>query len=136
LRLEEAPVGAVDGGELVALEVNMRQPGGAVVDMWNWAGDIDFYRAWAEVVARGTTTVSSANPFYVMWSGRKPGRPYRLTHEEVLSRFGSLLIHHDRVDDVFATAMGAYGYILRDPELDVLLQASAEILGIASVETT
>jgi ATP-grasp domain-containing protein len=116
-------------GELVALEVNMRQPGGAVVDMWNWAGDVDFYRAWAEVVVSGTTTISSAKPYYVLWSGRKPGRPYRLGHDEILRRFGSVLVHHDRVDDVFATAMGSYGYILRDSSLDTLLAASAEILG-------
>ena len=116
------------GGQLVALEVNMRQPGGAVVDMWNWAGDVDFYRAWAEVVVRGTTTISSVKPWYVLWSGRKPGRPYRLTHDEILATYGALLIHHDRVDDVFATAMGSYGYMLRDPSLETLLAASAAIL--------
>ena len=27
-------------GDLAALEVNMRQPGGLTVDMWNWANDI------------------------------------------------------------------------------------------------
>ena len=116
------------GGELVALEVNMRQPGGAVVDLWNWAGDIDFYRAWAEVVARGTTTVSSDKPYYVMWSGRKPGRAYRLSHEEVADRYRDLLVHVERVDDVFATAMGSFGYVLRDPSLETLLEASAAIL--------
>jgi hypothetical protein len=116
-------------GELVALEVNMRQPGGATVDMWNWAGDVDFYRAWAEVVVHGTTAISSVKPWYVLWSGRKPGRPYRLSHDDVVQRFADLLIHQERVDDVFATAMGSYGYILRDPSLDRLLAASAEILG-------
>jgi hypothetical protein len=118
------------GGELVALEVNMRPPGGAVVDMWNWAGDVDFYRAWSEVVAHGTTTISSAKPNYILWSGRKPGRPYRLGHEEIVDRLGHLLVHVERVDDVFATAMGSFGYILRDPALDVLLEASAEILAL------
>ena len=118
-------------GTLVALEVNMRQPGGAVVDMWNWAGDIDFFRAWAEVVVHGTTTVSSTKANYVLWSGRKPGRPYRLSHDEVARRFEGLLIHVERVDDVFATAMGSFGYILRDPSLQVLLEASAEILALA-----
>jgi len=118
-------------GQLVALEVNMRQPGGAVVDMWNWAGDIDFFRAWAEVVVDGTSSVSSSKPNYVLWSGRKPGRPYRLTHAEVAERFSDLLIHVERVDDVFATAMGSFGYILRDPDLATLLQASAEILAPA-----
>ena len=118
-------------GTLVALEVNMRQPGGAVVDMWNWAGDIDFFRAWAEVVVHGTTTVSSEKPNYILWSGRKPGRPYRLSHDEIVRRFGELLIHVERVDDVFATAMGSFGYILRNPSLDVLQEASAEILSLA-----
>ncbi len=122
-------------GRLVALEVNMRQPGGAVVDMWNWAGDIDFFRAWAEVVATGTTTVSSDKPNYVLWSGRKPGRPYRLSHGEVVDRFREVFIHLERVDDVFATAMGAFGYILRSPDLDTLLQASEEILALAPRET-
>jgi hypothetical protein len=123
------------GGELVALEVNMRPPGGAVVDMWNWAGDVDFFRAWAEVLVHGSTAISSAKPFYVLWSGRKPGRPYRLTHDEVAERFADLLIHVERVDDVFATAMGAFGYILRHPDLDTLLGASAEILGLATAAT-
>ena len=118
------------GNELVALEVNMRPPGGAVVDMWNWAGDVDFYRAWAEVVAGGTTSIPSANPFYVLWSGRKPGRPYRLTHEQVIDRFGTLLVHVERVDDVFATAMGSFGYVLRGPSLEPLLAASGEILAL------
>ena len=49
-------------GSLAALEVNMRQPGGLTVDMWNWANDIDFYRAWAEVVVGGTTEVRTRAP--------------------------------------------------------------------------
>ena len=118
-------------GRLVALEVNMRPPGGAVVDMWNWAGDVDFFRAWAEVMVHGTTSITSEKPWYVLWSGRKPGRPYRLTHEDVVDRFGALLLHVERVDDVFATAMGSFGYILRGPALDVLLAASQEILALA-----
>jgi biotin carboxylase len=118
------------GGELVALEVNMRPPGGIVVDMWNWAGDVDFYRAWAEVVVGGTATISSDKPAFVLWSGRKPGRRYGLGHEEIVTRFGHLLIHVERVDDVFATAMGSFGYVLRGPNLDVLLEASAEILAL------
>jgi hypothetical protein len=118
-------------GDLAALEVNMRQPGGLTVDMWNWAGDLDFYRAWAEVVVRGTTTLPRERPWYTMWAGRKAGRSYRLSHEDVVRRFGRLLIHHERVDDVFATALGNYGYILREPRLEPLLGAAHEILARA-----
>jgi hypothetical protein len=75
-------------------------------------------------------------PSYVLWSGRKPGRPYRLSHDEVADRYRDLLIHVERVDDVFATAMGSFGYILRHPDLDTLLEASAEILALAPRQAT
>jgi ATP-grasp domain-containing protein len=121
----------VADGTLVALEVNMRQPGGLTVDMWNWANDIDFYRAWADVVVNGTTTVPTKRPWYTMWVGRKVGRTYRLTHDEVVAAMGPLLIHHERIDDVFATAIGNYGYILRGPDLEPLQDAAHRILAVA-----
>ena len=35
------------------------------------------------------------------------------------------------MDDVFSTALGNYGYIMRDPRLDPLLAASNQILARA-----
>jgi hypothetical protein len=119
-------------GDLAALEVNMRPPGGITVDLWNWANDIDFYRAWAEVLVRGTATVETTRPYYCLWSGRKYGRTYRLSHEEVLDRFRPLVVHSERVDDVFSAAIGNVGYVLRDPALEPLLAANAEIEALAA----
>jgi hypothetical protein len=118
-------------GELAALEVNMRQPGGLTVDMWNWANDIDFYRAWADVLVRGTARVATDRPYYCLWSGRKTGKRYRLSHDEVLERFKPLLVHFERVDDVFSAAIGNFGYILRHQALEPLLAANAEIEALA-----
>jgi hypothetical protein len=100
--------------------------------MWDWANEIDFYRAWAEVVVRGTTTVRTDRPYYCVWAGRKAGKPYRLDHQGVLDRFGTLLVHHERMDDVFAPAIGNYGYILRGPDLGPLATAAAEIQELAT----
>jgi hypothetical protein len=122
-------------GDLAALEVNMRQPGGLTVDMWNWANDIDFYRAWADVVTRGTASITTTRPYYCLWSGRKAGKVYAMSHEEVVARFGRLLVHHERVDDVFSAAIGNFGYILRDPSLETLLAANAEIEALAPATT-
>lgn len=118
-------------GELAALEVNMRQPGGLTVDMWDWANDIDFYRAWADVLVQGTANLPTKRPYYCFWSGRKTGKAYRLSHAEVLERFGGLLVHYERVDDVFSPAIGNFGYILRDPSLEPLLAANREIGALA-----
>ena len=122
----------LDDGTLAALEVNMRQPGGLTVDMWNWANDIDFYRMWAEVVVRGTTSARARRPWYCLWAGRKTGRSYVLSHEQVLGRFGGVMVHHQRIDDVFASAIGNYGYILRGRELDPLRQAAGEIEAVST----
>jgi hypothetical protein len=122
-------------GELAALEVNMRQPGGLTVDMWNWANDIDFYRAWADVVVNATAVVATERPYYCLWSGRKVGKTYRLSHDEVVKRFRSLLVHFERIDDVFSAAIGNFGYILRDPSLERLLAANREIEALAAGPT-
>jgi hypothetical protein len=118
-------------GTLRAVEVNMRQPGGYTVDMWNYQNDADVYRAWAQIVVHGTTDVANERLWAVLWAGRKHGRTYRLSHGEVVARFAALLIQHAPMDDIFAAAIGNEGYILRGPELAPLQAAAAEILAVA-----
>ena len=112
---------------LVALEVNMRQPGGLTVDMFNYANDIDFYGAWAEVITTGHVELHVTRPYHCLYAGRKAGRVYRLEHEDVRRRFADLIVHHERIDDVFSAAIGNYGYIIRDPDLEPLLEAAGAI---------
>jgi hypothetical protein len=121
-------------GSLVALEVNMRQPGGLTVDMWDYANEIDFYRAWARVVVHGTTQVATERPYACLWAGRKHGRPYRLSHDEALARAGDRLVVHARVEPVFAAAIGDDGFILRGPDLEELRAVAADIQARSSDE--
>jgi hypothetical protein len=95
--------------------------------MFDYANDFDFYRMWAEVVATGTTPRRTKRPYFCFYIGRKPGRMYRLGHEEILDRFASLVVHHERIDDVFATAIGSYGYLLRGPDEEPLHEAAREM---------
>jgi ATP-grasp domain len=118
-------------GRLVALEVNMRQPGGLTVDMWNYANDADFYRAWAQVVVHGTADIANQRPNAILWAGRKRERSYALSHDQVMARFPDLIVHHERVQDIFAAAIGNEGYILRSPDLEPLRAAATEILAPA-----
>jgi hypothetical protein len=115
-------------GSLRALEVNMRQPGGLTVDMWDWANDMDFYRAWAEVLVEGTTAIRPSRAFACLWAGRKDGHDYALTHDEVMRRFADLIVHHERMAGVFAAAIGSEGYIMKSPDLAVLRAAADEII--------
>jgi len=115
-----------DGG-LVALEVNVRPPGGLTVDMWNYQNDIDMYREWANLIVKGRTEARPTRPFFCAYVGRKSRLRYAHGVDEVLARFRGLVEHHQPIDDVFSTAMGNYGFVLRSPELVDIEEAAAFI---------
>jgi hypothetical protein len=119
-------------GSLVALEVNMRQPGGLTVDMWDYGNDIDFYRAWASVVVQGTVELLPSRANVVLWAGRKDDRVYRLSDAEIVRRYGDRIILHERVPGVFAAAIGAEGWMLKGPELEELRAAARDIQALAA----
>jgi hypothetical protein len=114
-------------GSLVPLEVNMRPPGGLTVDMMNWANDFDFYDLWGRVVVEGRSDVSVERPWCVLYAGRKNIRQYRLSHEEVMDRYGDLVLHHTGIEPAFAAALGDHGYVLRSAELQPLREAAVAI---------
>jgi len=114
-------------GGLVALEVNVRPPGGYTVDMWNYQNDLDLYREWGNLLVNGRIEARATRPYYVTWIGRKDRFQYARTAEELRRRLGPLLVHHARVEDIFARAIGNQGFILRAPELEPLVEAAAAI---------
>ena len=102
---------------LVALEVNMRPPGGLTTDMFNYANDIDVYAGWAELMVNGTATLPTSRPYHVAYVGRKSSRQYAHSHDAVLTECGEYLCHHQPIEGIFAAAIGNYGYLLRSPDL-------------------
>jgi hypothetical protein len=107
--------------KLVALEVNMRPPGGLTTDMFNYANDIDIYRQWARVVVGKPFQANPTRPYHCCYIGRKDHRTYQHNHDQVMSRAGGLLCHQERVQSVFRGAIGDHGYLLRSPELSEVL---------------
>jgi hypothetical protein len=114
-------------GGLMALEVNVRPPGGLTVDMWNYQGDLDLYREWGHLLVKGRIEAQPTRPFFVTWVGRKDRFRYAASTGELRDRLGGLLVHHTRVEDIFARAIGNEGFILRSPEREPLLEAAAVI---------
>ncbi|MGE5283458.1 MAG: ATP-grasp domain-containing protein [Actinomycetota bacterium] len=115
-----------DGG-IVALEVNLRPPGGLTTDMFNYANDIDIYREWARVIARNRFTAEWARPYYVGYVGRKRGKRYLHGHGEILAALGGLIVHHEEIDSIFRAAIGDYGYLVRSKDLDEVRAAARYI---------
>ena len=111
----------------MALEVNMRPPGGLTVMMFNYANDLDIYRQYAEVVVNNRFTAKVERPYHCCYIGRQFSDGYRLTHAEVLSRYRDILCHHEPISGVFAAAIGRHGYLIRSPDLAVVQAAAREI---------
>ena len=110
--------------KLVALEVNMRPPGGLTTDMFNYANNIDIYRQWARVMVGKPFQANTGRPYHCCYVGRKDHRSYRHPHQQVVQRAGDLLCHEERVQSVFRGAIGDHGYLLRSPDLGEVLSVA------------
>ena len=109
-------------GKLVALEVNMRPPGGMTTDMFNYANEIDIYREWANIIVHNRFTADYSRPFHCCYVGRKWNRTYTHTHEEIVQAFGECcLVNNEPISGIFSPALGNHGYLVRSPELDEII---------------
>jgi hypothetical protein len=117
----------LEDGALVALEVNMRPPGGLSVDMFNYANNMDLFREYANLLTSGEVSGKAKHPFFSTYVGRKQHIHYRLSHDEVLHRYGPFIAHHEAINSIFSAALGDYGYILRHPDLKALLEVAQGI---------
>jgi hypothetical protein len=112
---------------IVALEVNMRPPGGLTTDMFNYANDIDIYREWANMVVNGRFEAKWSRPYHCGYVGRKEGKPYVHSHAEVLRHLGPVVVHHEAINSVFRPAIGDFGYLVRSPDEAAVREAARYI---------
>lgn len=108
--------------QYIALEVNMRPPGGHTTDMFNYACDIDIYRTWAELLVHGKTQFDYRREYHCCYASRKDNLRYVHGHEEILSRYGRFIVQVEKVPGVFSSALGDIGYIFRTADLDQILE--------------
>lgn len=104
-------------GKIIALEVNMRPPGGMTTDMFNFSNDIDIYREWANVIVHNHFAAQPSRAYHCAYIGRKFNQVYARSHEQILAEFADRIVHHENISGVFSAALGDYGYLVRSPDL-------------------
>ncbi len=112
---------------LIALEVNMRPPGGPTVDLWNYASEIDLYWEWANIVVNNRFVEQYTRKYHSCFVGRKYNKNYVHSHEEIMETLGYCIANTMEMPVVFSLAMGNYAYILRTPDL-AEAKAAAEFI--------
>ncbi len=114
-------------GRLLALEVNIRPPGGYMTDAINYSYDIDVYAEWANMVVSNRVSGDFRGRYFTAYASRKDRYAYRHGHDDVLAAHGGLIVRHNRIEDVFSRAMGNYAYQLRSTDPAKLRDAVAYI---------
>jgi len=111
-------------GSYVALEMNVRPPGGFTTDMMNYACDFDVYALWAAVIVGDSLDdFSYERKFHTAHAGRRHERAYAHSPEALLRELGDTVVTVTPIPDAFAVTMGNTAYLLRHRELEPLLDA-------------
>ena len=100
-------------GDYVGLEVNMRPPGGYTPDMMNFAHSTDVFQIWADMVAFDEARKPLGEQYYCAYAGRRDGRNYRHSHQEILDKYGPVMSMCERVPDALADDLCNQAYIAR-----------------------
>lgn len=102
-------------GDVVALEVNMRPCGGFTPDMINFGHNTNVYKIWADMIAFDSTTMPKGKDEFCGYAGRRDGKDFVLTHEQLLEKYKDSIKMEGRIPDVLSDAMGNQMYVATFP---------------------
>ncbi|MBO6158104.1 MAG: carbamoylphosphate synthase large subunit [Firmicutes bacterium] len=113
-RLTKAKPGLGEAGDFAALEVNMRPAGGYTPDMMDFAHSTDVYQIYADMVVLDRRMMPEADEhFYCVYASRKDGHVYRHTHQEIMEKYGSVMMMQEEMPPMNWPQMGRYMYTVR-----------------------
>jgi len=114
-------------GRWVALEVNIRPPGGLSMDLFNYANDMDLYKGYAEMILTGALHQTPSRNYFAAYIGRKHRQNYQLSHDEIMQKFSKEIIHHQNMAKIFYPVMGYGGYLVKSPDQQRIHELVREI---------
>ena len=114
-RLLEDHEGLGKKGDIMALEVNMRPCGGFTPDMINFANSTNVYKIWADMIAFDKSTMPVGERAFCAFAGRRDGKPFKYSHEEIMKMYGDQMRMVERIPDALSGAMGNQMYVANFP---------------------
>jgi carbamoylphosphate synthase large subunit len=127
-RLTQDQKGMGKKGDVVALEVNMRPSGGFTPDMINFAHSTNVYKIWADMIAFDRSTINSDEHAYCAYAGRRDGKDFVYSHEEIMEKYGENMKMVGRIPDVLSGAMGNQMYMARFETREGMDQFYSDVL--------
>lgn len=113
-RLTEDQEGLGRRGDLLGLEVNMRPSGGYSPDMINYAGSVDVYQMWADMVCQDRVFLDpQRRTYYCLFLGRRDFKQYLHEDAELRRDWAHRLVMDRRMPDALSGTMGNRLFMLR-----------------------
>ena len=110
-------------GDIVAIEVNMRSPGGNTPDLLCLALNGSYYDVYADTIAFNKSDISKYNDKYISISvNKKYDFQYAHTHEEISSKYNDSIKERGCYPKDFRDAMGDEFYFARFKTLEEALE--------------
>ena len=119
-RLTKDHEGLGKNGDVIALEVNMRPCGGFTPDMINFARATNVYKIWADMITFGSSLMPIGDHSYCAFAGRRDGKNFVMSHEDIMNRYGSCMKMVERIPDALAGAMGNQMYVAIFPTKEAM----------------
>jgi len=113
--------------KLVALEANLRPPGGVTVDMVNFAFSFDFYKQWANVLLNNKFDPPTEKSQYCCFTSRKYKVTYAHSHDEVMQKYSKQMKLAQELPACWWKVMGDYCYLFTTPTKQEMDEISAYI---------
>ena len=111
----------------MALEVNMRPCGGFTPDMINYAHSTDVYKIWADMIAFDESTKPKGESNHCAFAGLRDGKPFAMSHEDIMEKYGANIRMVDRIPDALSAAMGNQMYLATFPTEEELMAFYADV---------
>jgi len=106
-------------GDLVALEVNMRPPGGFTTEMISACLGVNCYQVWADVIIYDENRqVGSGVKAVVVEVARRDNHRYAHTPEEIMLAYSQHIIMKGRYSPIISVGMGDTFYIASFPTFE------------------
>ena len=106
-KLKSAKKGLGKRGDIIALEVNMRSPGGNTPDLIALSINANYYKIYADVIAFNENRQDMTKQKYIAISvSKRDGNTYAHNYDDIMKKYGDKVKVHDRYPYEIAVAMG------------------------------
>ena len=114
----------------MALEVNMRPCGGFTPDMIDFARSTNVYKIWADMIAFGGTDLPVGEHYYCAFAGRRDGKHFTYSHEQIMQKYQKNVKMVDRIPDALSGAMGNQMYVANFSTREGMEQFYSDVLAV------